>query len=126
MNADNMPNRNLARELFRESALSYSDLTPKNLRRLRHLINSEMILSKCMRGSLRCKQRHTAQLDDSGAVIHAQLRCRSFNFENREAVSFNRDGFIGFAGWSDNTNIVPILAGFTQWVIELDLCKIRQ
>lgn len=35
----------------------------------------------------------------------------------REAVSFNRDGFVGIAGWADNRNVRPILDALTEWAI---------
>jgi hypothetical protein len=42
-------------------------------------------------------------------------------FKRREAISFNTKGkdgigFIGFAGWSDNTNIKPFLTAFNKWL----------
>ena len=36
-------------------------------------------------------------------------------FANRECISFNRDGFIGFAGWADQGNVNPILRAFLKW-----------
>jgi hypothetical protein len=42
------------------------------------------------------------------------------NWDKRECVSFNTDGFIGFAGWADNNNIIPILNAVGLWV---DLIK---
>ena len=50
---------------------------------------------------------------------YAELRCKSHYFDNREAITFNTDGFIGFAGWADKTNIQPILEGFREWVAEM-------
>ena len=34
----------------------------------------------------------------------------------REAISFNGDGFIGFCGWADRHNSVPILKAFSEWM----------
>lgn len=36
-------------------------------------------------------------------------------FKNREAISFNNDGFIGFCGWASTSNSVPIYDAFILW-----------
>lgn len=105
-------NRDEARALFAEN-LDYSILTPQSVQRLRALINDKMIESGCMNKTLRCRQRATVRKD------YAEIRCRSFYFDSREAITFNRDGFVGFAGWSDDHNVQPILAGFQAWVLEM-------
>jgi hypothetical protein len=33
-------------------------------------------------------------------------------FDKRECISFNADGFIGFAGWASSENSEPIIKGF--------------
>lgn len=38
------------------------------------------------------------------------------NYSYREGISFNSDGFIGFAGWADSDNVRPFLDAFEQWV----------
>lgn len=105
--------RDEARSLFESAKLDYSVITPKSIQRLRTLINLRMKESGCMRGVLRCRQR---------AVVregYAEIKCKASYFDDREAVTFNRDRFIGFAGWADDKNIQPVLAGFTDWVREV-------
>ena len=70
-----------------------------------------------MRGSFRCKQRGVIKETSHGK--YAEIRCKADYFEDREAVSFNTDGFIGFAGWADDKNIQPVLAGFEAWIREI-------
>lgn len=36
-------------------------------------------------------------------------------FSNREAISFNGDGFIGFCGWASTKNSMPIYNAFISW-----------
>jgi len=38
------------------------------------------------------------------------------HFKKRECISFNRDGFIGFAGEMDSKNVQPILRAFDRWI----------
>lgn len=117
--------RNKARESFKQSGLTYDDLTRKNLQRLRNIINVKMVQGKYIRGTFRCKQRPFIQVIDSGK-LYAGIKCEAFYFNDRgdvecsrEVVTFNSDGFIGFAGWADEYNIKPIIEGFIEWVEEL-------
>lgn len=110
-----------ARLHFKNSILTYADVDKQSLQRLRNLINREMIISGCMDRSLRCRQ--IGQFGNSLGRMWAGIRCRSHYFDDREVVSFNPDGFIGFAGLASSENAMPILQGFKKWVCELDLNK---
>ncbi|MCB0252104.1 MAG: hypothetical protein KDI55_00060 [Anaerolineae bacterium] len=33
-------------------------------------------------------------------------------------MTFEPDGFVWFAGWSDDTNLQPIIRGFLSWIDE--------
>lgn len=105
--------RNETRTLFADEKLNYKVLTAKNMQRLRTVINQKMKDSGLFKGTYRCRQRPVLR---NG---YAEIRCKSFYFDNREAITFNSDGFIGFAGWADDTNVQPILAGFKDWIKEL-------
>jgi hypothetical protein len=48
------------------------------------------------------------------------IRCRSFYFDDREVVTFNPDGFLGFAGWAADGNVQPILYGFVAWLEKME------
>lgn len=106
--------RDLARKAFAESGLDYSDVTPQSIQSLRACINTAMVKSGCILGSFRCHQRGTVKSTALGK--YAEIKCKSHYFDGREAVSFNTDGFIGFAGWADDKNVTPILDGFHEWV----------
>jgi hypothetical protein len=110
--------RDEARALWASSGLNYSVLTTPNLRRLVILLGREMKVSDLFRGTYRM-HRSLGLRRDGAKTLQAQLRCKAFYFDNREAVTFGSDGFIGFAGWSDEKNVVPILKGFRKWVAEL-------
>ena len=107
--------RDAARALWTETGLTSVDLTPADLRSLRAAINAEMISSGAIRDSLRCHQRFVRDLDPEGRPCF-DLSCRAAYFERRQAITIEPCGFVGFAGWADDTNIQPILAGFTSWL----------
>ncbi|MEB3840525.1 hypothetical protein [Pseudomonas guariconensis] len=110
--------RDQARELFAKSGLTYSVLSPERMRILRGKINERMVSSGVIGGTFRCRQRATIR---DG---YAEIRCKASYFDNREAITFNTDGFIGFAGWADSDNVQPILQGFTDWLKEMAPCPI--
>ncbi|WP_353861239.1 hypothetical protein [Azospirillum formosense] len=110
--------RSDARAMWNASGLTYADLKHENLHRLISMIDAEMKASGMMQGSYRmCRKlglRHRNEVPTQAAI-----RCKANYFGDREAVTFNSDGFIGFGGWADDTSIAPILTGFTRWVSEM-------
>lgn len=116
--------RDGARELF-ASKLSYEQITANDIRALegflaieyaQHERNGEhMEMHPCYRK----KYQPQINLTDGGRGIKsAFLRVSGFYFSGREAISFNEDGFIGIAGWADDTNVKPFLRAFHKWVCE--------
>lgn len=114
-----------ARDLWEASGLDYAVLTPESLRRLVSLIDREMKASRLMHATFRMRWKLGMHRVD-GKLSHASLRCKSSYFDDREAVTFNDDGFVGFAGWADDTNIVPVLGGFQKWVCEMRNAALRK
>ena len=88
--------RDDARAEFSRAGLTYAVITRESIADLRRLINHRMKESGLIRGSFRCRQRGSLQETPHGT--YAEIKCRAFYFDGREAVSFNTDGFIGFAG----------------------------
>lgn len=109
--------RNDARALFASSGLTYEALSEANLRKLIGHIDAAMKASGLMGGTYR--MRRACAVKAQAGKPWAALRCKSDYFKDREAVTFNPDGFVGFAGWADNKNIMPVLDGFSRWVHEL-------
>lgn len=107
---------NEAREAFESSGLDYSDISLKDLAHLRDLINQELSGHTPLRGSMICQTKIKSDFSDDGEMRSAFIFCDGFYFSKREAVSFNSDGFIGFAGWASTTNLHPITRGFIAWL----------
>lgn len=119
----NMVNtREEAREMFASSGLRYEHITPEDLAALRRKLSESFKASDLLRGSLRIIRGGKKDIGPEG-VRFAQILCASDYFESREAVTFNSDGLIGFAGWADNSNVAPILAAFTEWTRETAALK---
>ena len=97
--------RDHARKEIEKAGISHSNITTDQLRQLRNEINAAMIDSGNYRGTYGMDGR-----------VGKYMTCSTEQWEGREAVSFNSDGFIGFAGWADDNNIRPILDGVGRWV----------
>lgn len=53
--------------------------------------------------------------NSNGSIKSCFLYLNSHYFTRREAISFNQDGFIGFAGWADDGNLNPLRRAFLEW-----------
>ena len=109
--------RDQARAAFTNAGLDYSVLSTRNLKRLRGLVDENLRSSGLIKGSFRANQRFS--INDSPNGIWASLKCKAYYFDDRQAITFEPNGFIGFAGWADDTNIQPILSAFVDWVHEM-------
>ncbi len=107
--------RDEARKRWAASGLSYGVLTEASVARLRKIIDAEMRASGAIRGTLRAGR---ARVWESLGDTVADIRCKAFYFTDRQAVTFERGGFVGFAGWADDSNVQPILRAFVAWVDE--------
>ena len=50
-----------------------------------------------------------------GSIQEFYIHCKGTWFDKREAISFNKDGFIGFAGWASDKNALPFTEAFVRW-----------
>jgi hypothetical protein len=121
---------NEAREYFKSKGLDYSILSQKKRDLLREFVRKE--LKSFRNGQFRMivrRQNKTKDLRiEDNRITFFGIRAKGFNtmtikgetkefvhFDDREAISFNRDGFIGFAGWADSKNVQPFLSAFVKW-----------
>jgi len=113
-----MLDREEARRTWADTGLRVEDLRPKDLSDLRSRLDQAMRASGLIQGSFRM-QRGLGIRHAGDRLITVELRCRSEYFEGRQAMTFEKDGFIGFAGWADEVNVQPVLVAFTAWCGEL-------
>ena len=114
-----------ARAYFRESGLTYEDITIHKLYYLVDLLDEQFIKQRkeLTRTSpidlywrrVNRSKTYKAKFDERGMMIHAFITGSGEYFDSREVISFNRDGFIGFCGAADTKNTAPVLAAFIEW-----------
>ena len=116
---ENVCSSDEARAYFTENGLTYSDITEGDLLTLVILLNRELKKSN-KRGetsvnTITLSKKMDVKKRSNGTIETAFLYVNSHYFTRREAISFNRDGFIGFCGWADTGNANPIKRAFLAW-----------
>lgn len=106
-----------ARKKF-NSKFTYKDVARKEIEKLHELVAKEIEEAaekgKCLE-TMRIHPKIRTRCKGNKKIIRAFLYVDSHYFEKRECISFNEDGFIGFAGWAGEENVKPILKGFRDW-----------
>lgn len=123
---------NELREEFKNNGFNYSDIGSKEIGVLTRLLRDE--LSKFNNNgffmTLRKLRKKDFEYKDDGTLkkcffmVDGCVEGEVPYFKRREAISFNTQdksgyGFIGFAGWSDSTNIKPFINAFTRFMNEI-------
>lgn len=112
-----------AREYFKECGLTYKDITEGDILSLVLLINRELKKSNKIGetsvNTMRLSEKMDMENNTDGTIKTCFLYMNSHYFTRREAISFNQDGFIGFAGWADSGNLNPLKRAFLAWCDQL-------
>jgi hypothetical protein len=116
-----------ARQYFRDKGLSYHDITEGDILSLLMLLNREIKKSnkagETSVSTMHMSSKINMKKRTNGTIIKCFLYVNSHYFTQREAISFNEDGFIGFAGWADQGNTNPLLRAFLRWCDDLAEAK---
>lgn len=116
-----------ARQYFRDKGLSYHDITEGDILSLLMLLNREIKKSnkagETSVSTMHMSSKINMKKRTNGTIIKCFLYVNSHYFTRREAISFNEDGFIGFAGWADQANTNPLLRAFLRWCDDMAEAK---
>ena len=108
------------RKKFAECSFSYSKLNSNDLIFLMKFIRIELKKHKDFKMFL--SEKVDIKFNED-TLKYFYLRVNGPYFENREAISFNIDGFIGFCGWASSNNSKPFLTAFDNWIYCLHQIK---
>lgn len=121
--AQSKEERQIAREYFKEKGLSYFNIHKEDITKLREFIRYELQTylpttdhSRKMDMRLHKERKKDFKFDEGNRLIEGGIWIDGAYFENREGIYFNDYGFIGFCGWADGSNKMPIIEGFIKWV----------
>jgi len=113
------------RQLFVDKGLTYKDINKPKIIKLKNLLELELLEFGKTHTEIAMKLMKTGtkgrgcKFNLDGTLVKYFLRVKGSYFTDREAISFNSDGFIGFAGWAGGENISPMLNAFEKWVGEI-------
>lgn len=118
---------NDARQYFKEKGLTYSDLTVYAIDLLASMLQLEIMKMRLERADCILTRINTPKFtrkQNNGEPFEwFEITAQGTYFGKREAVTFNRDGFIGFAGWASTVNTKPFIDGFIKWCDEMAMEK---
>ncbi|MDI6742175.1 MAG: hypothetical protein QMD11_05475 [Smithella sp.] len=108
-----------AREHFKNKGLSYNDITEGDICTLVMLLNKHIKQAskdgRMSTNTMRMSQKIKSKFTTTGKLKECYLFMNSHYFTQRECISFNDDGFIGFCGWADDRNTEPVVNAFIEW-----------
>jgi hypothetical protein len=108
-----------ARDYFKNAGLSYADMTPQMFFDLVEIVKEELPNNDyCLEMHVHQKTKKnntTYNYDSKGFLKNAFIKVDGPYFKAREAISFNQNGFIGFAGWASGVNTEPFIDAFVKW-----------
>ena len=108
-----------ARQYFKDKGLTYADITEGDILVLVGNLNKEIKKSnkagETSTDTMHLSKKIAIKKNRDGSIVSCYLYMNSHYFTQREAISFNSDGFIGFAGWADQGNTNPLLRAFLKW-----------
>ena len=122
-NAEYPITRDGLRDAFDHHLDGLADLGENDVYMLAMLVGEELCRHnlKDVDGKTSACEMSLGKLDTRavGAYVRdAYIRVDGPYFEDREAISINPDGFIGFAGWADSRNERPVVCAVARWLDE--------
>lgn len=108
-----------ARQYFKDKGLTYADITSGDICGLVMILNKH--IKKASKNhemsvdSMHLSEKIVSKYKTNGELLGCFIYLNSHYFRRRECISFNYDGFIGFAGWADSRNTKPITEAFIEW-----------
>lgn len=94
------------RDGLKSAGITCDGVTRGELKRLRRIISKHLRRSGIYNGTARIARAHKDL---------KYIQMNTCQWKGREAVSFNRDGFIGIAGWADSKNSKPLQDALMEW-----------
>ena len=108
-----------AREYFDGKGLTYADICETDIRYLMAYLSEELENSnktgETSVNTMDVNSKYKITTDGNGHIVSCYITMKCHYFKDRECISFDRGGFIGFAGWADPGNLNPIKRAFIRW-----------
>ncbi len=110
---------NELREYFSNKGLTYDSIDEGDILILCMMLQKELKKSNKVGetsvSTMTLSKRVNLKKKSNGHISECFIYMNSHYFTQRECISFNRDGWIGFAGWADDGNTNPLRRAFLAW-----------
>ncbi|PLR99541.1 hypothetical protein [Bacillus sp. T33-2] len=105
-----------ARTRFNEQ-FNYLMLRETHINHLRLLISEELVdHDKEINMSVKVPLKKDTVVLKTKGLKYAAIKVNGSYFDGREGITFNENGFIGFAGWASDYNVKPFVNAFVKWM----------
>ena len=106
---------NEARQYFIDCGIVYAKITRKDIDRLIEILIE--LLKEHKHFPMRLSKIVHFKSDETG-FKHCYLYVNGRYFKKRQAISFEKEDWIGFSGWADSGNVQPFINAFLIWCNE--------
>lgn len=117
-----MDHREDARAWFKHCNLSYDLIDMNDLYDLIKILNRDIAESNSFLIMIEppiVKGKNKNVIFKNNKLVYASIRVRGDYFTDREGITFNNDGFIGFVGWGDMQRAILFTSAFKEWCTKL-------
>ena len=104
------------RMLWSQSGFTYQTLTAPKLEMLSGLLSQELSVFAMDGNMYMTVAKKTIWWNKDGSISSCEIIVDGPYFKDREGITFNRNGFIGFAGWASSNNVQPFIRAFVLWI----------
>lgn len=105
------------REKFKDIGLSYQKINEEHIQMLRIFLAKELeIFDGDLKMKLSAPRKKDVKVLKRSGLQYAVIEVDASYFSRREAITFSSTGFIGFAGWASDYNVVPFANAFEKWL----------
>lgn len=115
-----------ARDYFTNKGLTYADVTKVRFNKLVEILQTYLDKRNQEQNNIvdTYKKDYTYKMDKciynkptkKRPYMTAYIHVKVDNYSVREGISFNSDGWIGFAGWASTYNTILFTEAFKKWV----------
>lgn len=115
-----------ARDYFKNKDLTYADVTKERFNKLVEIVQKHLDKRNEEQNNIsnQYKKDYTYKMDKciynkptkKRPYMTAYIHVKVDNYSVREGISFNSDGWIGFAGWASTYNTIIFTEAFKEWV----------
>ena len=113
------------RQKFKDYGLNYGMLNEEHISHLRILVTKELKKHKNLKMHLKAPRVKDIKVLKRTGLRYAEIFVNAHYFSGREAITFNQNGFIGFAGWASDYNVKPFIDAFDKWIDWLKEVEIK-